>query len=602
MSLENLKQWVSDIANLTRPARIEWIDGSGNQKEAITALLVRNGTLVPLHPELRPNSFVARTDPRDVARVEDRTFICSENEADAGPTNNWMEPSVMRSLMRDKFHGSMRGRTMYVIPFSMGPIGSKLARYGVEITDSPYVVASMYIMTRVSSKVLDEIDAGSEWVPAVHSVGSPLISADGKTIQDVPWPCSPDDVYVLHFPETREIWSYGSGYGGNSLLGKKAMALRIGSKIGRDEGWLAEHMLLIRLTSPQNKSYHIAAAFPSACGKTNLAMLKPTLPGWKVETLGDDIVWITPGANGKLRAMNPEFGLFGVAPGTSAETNQVAMDSMTANVIFTNVATTGYEDVWWDGMTKRVPESIKTWRGEDFIGEGKAAHPNSRFCFPMTNVTSLAQGWDDPEGVELDAILFGGRRATNVPLVIESDNWEHGVYMGATISSEQTAAAEGPVGVLRRDPFAMLPFCGYNMADYFSHWLSFEERCGAENLPKVFQVNWFRKSASGEFLWPGFGENIRALDWIIRRLEDEVPGESSPVGRIPAPGELNLNGLDISEEQLAELFEVNPAAWLSEVESARAFFDRFGDKLPQQLVSQLDHLEARLQERVGVRR
>ena len=594
MSLENLKQWVSDIANLTRPDRIEWIDGSANQQEAITALLVRNGTLIPLHPELRPGSFLARTDPRDVARVEERTFICSENESDAGPTNNWMEPSVMRTLMREKFHGSMRGRTMYVIPFSMGPIGSKLARYGVEITDSPYVVSSMSIMTRVSSKVLDQIEAGADWVPAVHSVGVPLIKDDGTQIKDVPWPCNPDDVYVLHFPETREIWSYGSGYGGNSLLGKKAMSLRIGSALGRDEGWLAEHMLLIRVTSPENKRYHIAAAFPSACGKTNLAMLKPSLPGWKVETLGDDIVWITPGENGRLRAMNPEFGLFGVAPGTSAETNQVAMDSMKSNVVFTNVAMTGYEDVWWEGMTPRIPDSITDWRGQDFAGEGKAAHPNSRFCFPMSNVTSLADSWDDPEGVELDAILFGGRRATNVPLVIQAESWEHGVFMGATISSEQTAAAEGPVGVLRRDPFAMLPFCGYNMADYFGHWLSFVDRAGRENLPQVFQVNWFRKSASGEFLWPGFGENIRAIDWVIKRLEQKVPGLKSPIGVIPAQGELNLDGLAIEASQLEELMDVDPESWIYETRGAREFFAKFGDKLPSQLSAELDALEDRL--------
>jgi phosphoenolpyruvate carboxykinase (GTP) len=596
MTIANLKEWVSDIANLTRPSAIKWIDGSQNQLEAITALLVRNGTLTPLHPELRPDSFIARTDPRDVARVEDRTFICSEFEGDAGPTNNWMEPSVMRTLMREKFHGSMRGRTMYVIPFSMGPIGSDMARYGVEITDSPYVVASMNIMTRVSSSVLAEIERGADWVPAVHSVGSPLVKQDGTKVQDVPWPCNPDDVYVLQFPETREIWSYGSGYGGNSLLGKKAMSLRIGSTLGRKEGWLAEHMLLIRVTSPNNKRYHIAAAFPSACGKTNLAMLRPTLPGWKVETLGDDIVWMKPGLNGKLRAMNPENGIFGVAPGTSRESNQVAIDSMGSNVIFTNVATTGNEDVWWEGMTERIPDSLTDWQGNPYTGQGKASHPNSRFCIPMTNVSSLAEDWDSPEGVELDAIVFGGRRATNVPLIVHAQSWEHGVFMGATISSEQTAAAEGPVGVLRRDPFAMLPFCGYNMGDYFNHWLSFIDRCGRENLPQVFQVNWFRKNAEGEFLWPGFGENIRAIDWLINRLEGAAEGALTPIGTIPAQGELNLEGLDLDPEQFEELMRVDPSAWKSEASSARAFLEQFGEKLPKPLISELDALESRLLE------
>lgn len=601
MPLSELKEWVSQIATLTKPDQIQWCDGSGNELESIQALLVRQGTIEALNPKTRPNSFIARTDPRDVARVEERTFICSEQEADAGPTNNWMEPSVMRTLMRERFIGSMRGRTMYVIPFSMGPIGSPFARYGIEITDSPYVVASMHTMTRVSQKVLEEIQAGKPWVPAVHSVGMPLVDSQENKIADVAWPCNPEEVYVVHYPETREIWSYGSGYGGNSLLGKKAMSLRIGSVQGRDEGWLAEHMLLIRVTSPENKRYHLAAAFPSACGKTNLAMLRPTIPGWKVETIGDDIVWIAPGENGKLRAINPENGLFGVAPGTSEGTNKAAMDSMDQNVLFTNVATTVDGDVWWEGMSKEPPANLTDWQGNPWSKDSGtlAAHPNSRFCFPMSNTATLCDDWESPEGVELDAILFGGRRATNVPLVVQSRSWQHGVFMGATISSEQTAAAEGPVGVLRRDPFAMLPFCGYNMADYFAHWLSFAEKLEEDSLPKIFQVNWFRKSSDGSFLWPGFGENSRVIDWIISRLEDRSEGQQSPIGLMPNISELNLDGLNFEEGELEALFEVDPESWLYEVRSIEEFFERFGAKLPQKLRAELIELEARLLQEQG---
>jgi phosphoenolpyruvate carboxykinase (GTP) len=596
MPLSQLKDWVSEIAALTRPAQIVWCDGSGNELESIQALLMRNGTIEPLNQNLRPNSFITRTDPRDVARVEERTFICSEQESDAGPTNNWMEPSVMRTLMRERFLGSMRGRTMYVIPFSMGPIGSEYSRYGIEITDSPYVVASMHTMTRVSQRVLQEIAGGRPWVPAVHSVGMPLIDAQDRKVKDVAWPCNPEQVYVVQFPETHEIWSFGSGYGGNALLGKKAMSLRIGSVQGRDEGWLAEHMLLIRVTSPENKRYHLSAAFPSACGKTNLAMLRPTIPGWKVETLGDDIVWITPGKNGKLRAINPENGLFGVAPGTSDGTNLAAMESMNKNVLFTNVATTADGDVWWEGMTKTPPANLTDWKGQPWTPESGtlAAHPNSRFCFPMSNTATLCRDWDNPEGVELDAILFGGRRATNVPLVVQSRSWEHGVFMGATISSEQTAAAEGPVGVLRRDPFAMLPFCGYNMADYFSHWLSFADRVPRESLPKIFQVNWFRKGSDGSFLWPGFGENSRVIDWIIGRLEQKNQGVESPIGTMPDMSELNLEGLGLSATTLEELFDVDPESWIYEVRSTEQFFAKFGEKLPSKLAGELIELEARL--------
>ena len=599
MPLAELKEWVAQIATLTRPDSIKWCDGSENELEAIYALLLRQGTIQQLNPKLRPNSYIARTDPRDVARVEERTFICSENESDAGPTNNWMEPSVMRTMMRERFHGSMRGRTMYVIPFAMGPIGSKFARYGIEITDSPYVVASMHIMTRVSSRVLDEIANGANWVPAVHSVGMPLFDNQDRPVADVPWPCNPEEVYVLQFPETREIWSYGSGYGGNSLLGKKAMSLRIGSVLGRAEGWLAEHMLLIKVTSPAGKQHHIAAAFPSACGKTNLAMLQPSLPGWKVETLGDDIVWIFPGKNGKLRALNPENGLFGVAPGTGWTTNPVAMDSVRENTIFTNVATTAEGDVWWEGMTDEAPAGLTDWLGNAWTPDSgtPAAHPNSRFCAPLNQLSSLSEDWESPEGVQLDAILFGGRRATNVPLVVQSRSWEHGVFIGASISSEQTAAAEGPVGKLRRDPFAMLPFCGYNMADYFSHWLEIGERVGEENLPKIFQVNWFRKGQDGKFLWPGFAENSRVIEWIVNRLEGQAKAVESPIGLLPARGGIDISGLDLDYQTMDELFEIDGESWLYEVRMAEQFFAGFGDKLPAQLGSELIELESRLIQR-----
>jgi len=599
MPLAELKEWVAQIATLTRPDSIKWCDGSENELEAIYALLLRQGTIQQLNPELRPNSYIARTDPRDVARVEERTFICSENESDAGPTNNWMEPSVMRTMMRERFHGSMRGRTMYVIPFAMGPIGSKFARYGIEITDSPYVVASMHIMTRVSSRVLDEIANGANWVPAVHSVGMPLFDNQDRPVADVPWPCNPEEVYVLQFPETREIWSYGSGYGGNSLLGKKAMSLRIGSVLGRAEGWLAEHMLLIKVTSPAGKQHHIAAAFPSACGKTNLAMLQPSLPGWKVETLGDDIVWIFPGKNGKLRALNPENGLFGVAPGTGWTTNPVAMDSVRENTIFTNVATTAEGDVWWEGMTDEAPAGLTDWLGNAWTPDSgtPAAHPNSRFCAPLNQLSSLSEDWESPEGVQLDAILFGGRRATNVPLVVQSRSWEHGVFIGASISSEQTAAAEGPVGKLRRDPCAMLPFCGYNMADYFSHWLEIGERVGEENLPKIFQVNWFRKGQDGKFLWPGFAENSRVIEWIVNRLEGQAKAVESPIGLLPARGGIDISGLDLDYQTMDELFEIDGESWLYEVRMAEQFFAGFGDKLPAQLGSELIELESRLIQR-----
>ena len=596
MSLATLKRWVTSIADLTDPEEIIWCDGSEAEAQRINNLLVKNETFTKLNPKIRPNSYLARTDPADVARVESRTFICSENEEDAGPTNNWMDPESMRVELKEKFAGSMRGRKMYVIPFSMGPVGSPLARYGVEISDSPYVVASMKVMARVSKQVVQKIADGADWVPAVHSVGVPLIDQAGNQLEDTPWPCNPENVYVVQFPETREIWSYGSGYGGNSLLGKKAMALRIGSVLAKQEGWLAEHMLLIRVTTDQNQKYHMAAAFPSACGKTNLAMLQSQMPGWKVETLGDDIVWMSPNAKGKIRAINPENGLFGVAPGTGLSTNLAAVNSMREGAIFTNVASTADGDVWWEGLTDTPPKNLADWQGNAFDPESGqlAAHPNSRFCFPIDQVETLSDNWADPEGVELDAIIFGGRRATNVPLVIKSFSWDHGVFLGATIASEQTAAAEGPVGKLRRDPFAMLPFCGYNMADYFSHWLSFADKLDAKDLPTVFQVNWFRKDQNGKFLWPGFAENMRVIQWIVGQLEGKDTGSVSAIGTLPKSDSLNLEGLSTTAEQMEQLLDVDSDSWGVEAADIEGFFEEFGDRFPKQLVDQLGELKQRL--------
>jgi phosphoenolpyruvate carboxykinase (GTP) len=581
----NLDQWVKEIADLTKPAKVKWLTGTKEEQAALNDLLVQQGTFIPLNEQLRPDSYLARTDARDVARVESRTFICSERELDAGPTNNWVSPVSMRATLKNLFQGSMRGRTMYVVPFSMGPIDSPIARLGVEVTDSAYVAASMFLMTRVSHEVVDLISNGAEWVPAVHSVGKPILEAS----DDVPWPCNPEQVTVTHFPETNEIWSFGSGYGGNSLLGKKAMALRIGSAQGRRQGWLAEHMLLMTVTNPKGKKFNIAAAFPSACGKTNLAMLKPNIPGWRVETLGDDIVWMAPGKDGRIWALNPESGLFGVAPGTNSETNSTAIASMSRGVVFTNVALTDDGDVWWEGLTKEAPSHLIDWQGNDWTpaSQTPAAHPNSRFCFRMENVPSVSPEWDSPSGVPLDAILFGGRRATNVPLVVESRNWRHGVFMGATISSEQTAAAEGTVGQLRRDPFAMLPFCGYNMADYFAHWLSFADRIDADKLPRIFQVNWFRKDANGKFLWPGFAENARVIEWITNRLNESAVGLGTPIGLVPAKGELNLKGLQVSDAAISELFEVSPDAWSRELDLTADFLNSFGTKLPSALNDEL---------------
>ena len=590
-----VEKWVADTARLTQPSEIIWCDGSAAEWTKLSEMLVENGTLIRLNPDLRPNSFLARTDPADVARVEDRTFICSTDEADAGPTNNWRDPLWMKNLLRSLFKGSMRGRPMYVVPFAMGPLDSPQARFGIEITDSPYVVLSMHIMTRVSTKVLDKINAGAAWVPALHSVGAPLIDEVGVTTPDTSWPCNVEK-YIAHFPETNEIWSFGSGYGGNALLGKKCMSLRIGSVLGRNEGWLAEHMLLVKLTSPAGKNFHIAAAFPSACGKTNLAMLRPTLPGWSVSTIGDDIAWIAPDAQGKLRAINPEAGFFGVAPGTGMKTNPVAVETMRANTIFTNVALTADGDVWWEGLTDEAPANLTDWTGKPWTPSSSkpAAHPNSRFTVSLSQCPTIDEAWDSPDGVALDAILFGGRRATNVPLVVESRDWEHGVFMGATISSEQTAAAEGVVGTLRRDPFAMLPFCGYNMGDYWQHWLNVGLGLEPANRPRIFQVNWFRKDASGKFLWPGFGENARVIEWIARRLEGEVEASETAIGNLPLIEDLNLKGLEITDGQLAEIFRVDQGAWQQEADLTESYFGQFGEHLPAAMTRQLELLRNKL--------
>ena len=591
-----LSAWVNQVAELTEPEEIVWITGEKYQQDQILKILLENKTFIELNQKLRPNSYLSRTDPGDVARVEERTFICSENQIDAGPTNNWMAPAIMREKLTGLFRGAMRGRVMYVIPFSMGPIDSPLAKYGVEITDSAYVVSSMNIMTRISSEVVDRINKGAEYVPAVHTLGAPLIDAAGSRSKDVPWPCNPD-VYVVQFPETREIWSHGSGYGGNSLLGKKAMSLRIGSVQGRDEGWLAEHMLLIRITSPAKKIFHLAAAFPSACGKTNLAMLRPTIPGWKVETIGDDIVWIKPNEDGQLVAINPEAGFFGVAPGTGESTNQAAMETVSSDTVFTNVALTPEGDVWWEGMTDQAPANLIDWQGNPWTPDSGrlAAHPNSRFCVPLANCPQLVSDWQAGEPVVLDAILFGGRRATNVPLVAQSRSWEHGVFIGATMASEQTAAAEGPIGKLRRDPFAMVPFAGYNMAQYWSHWLSMGKVSDPSKLPKIFQVNWFKKGTDGSFLWPGFGENSRVIAWILGKLSGELVGLESAIGQLPAAGELNLSGLEIEQSTLDQLFEIDPESWSAEIETIKEFFDGFGDQLPSELDLQLNELERRIE-------